>query len=184
MWKRHPVRSLKRKRCKYKETLLLLVGVSLVLGCIVGCGGPSASTSGAAESTDLARAREALQAFFSLLHDQRYSKAIPYYGGDYEILREWNPTVAIDDYATLFQNGCTMNGLQCLVIKTVLEEKEVSPGVYWFNVQFVQDDGSLFTRGPCCGATEAEMPMVSQFAYTVKKVDGKFLVQELPVYVS
>ena len=39
------------------------------------------------------QAREALQTFFSLLHDQRYSEAVQYYGGDCETLREWNPTV-------------------------------------------------------------------------------------------
>lgn len=133
--------------------------------------------------THLMQAREALQTFFSLLHDQRYSEAVQYYGGDYETLREWNPTVPGDDHAKLFQNGCSQNGLQCLVIKTVLQEEEMSTGQYLFTVEFAQDDGSLFTRGPCCGATETEMPPVSQFAYTVRKVNGQFLVQELPVYV-
>jgi heat shock protein HslJ len=131
----------------------------------------------------LMQAREALQTFFSLLHDQRYSEAVQYYGGDYETLREWNPTVLGDDHAKLFQNGCSQNGLQCLVIKTVLQEEEISTGQYLFTVEFAQDDGSLFTRGPCCGVTETEMPPVSQFAYTVRKVNGQFLVQELPVYV-
>jgi hypothetical protein len=35
------------------------------------------------------------------------------------------------------------------------------------------DDGSTFTREPSA----------EPFNYTVRRVDGKFLVQELPVYV-
>ena len=42
-----------------------------------------------------------------------------------------------------------------------------------FKVEFVNDDGSAFTREPS----------VSHFEYTVKKVGGKFLVQDLPVCV-
>lgn len=130
------------------------------------------SGSGSAVPGDLAQARAALQEFFSLLYDQRYEEAIQYYGGDYDILQEWNPTVAGDDHAQLFQNGCILNGLQCLGLMTVLQEQEVSPGQFLFTVEFVQDDGRLFSRG-----------MDSQFTYTVRNVDGVFLVQELPVYV-
>lgn len=44
-------------------------------------------------------------------------------------------------------------------------------------------DGTLFVQGPCCGATETEEPPQSQFTFTVKKADNRFLVEELPVYV-
>jgi len=50
-------------------------------------------------------------------------------------------------------------------------------------VEFVWLDGTLFKLGPCCGATEAEMPPVWQFPYTVKKIDGQFKVMEGPVYI-
>ena len=125
-------------------------------------------------STDMERGREALETFFSLLHDQRYDKAVNYYGGSYDVLRDWNPTVAQDDFATLWRNGCTINGLQCLKIETVVLHEEVSPTEFGFIVEFMNDDGTLFTRGPS----------ETQFEYTVKKVDNKFLVQDLPIYVS
>jgi hypothetical protein len=122
---------------------------------------------------DLVQAREALQAYLHLLHDGHYAEAASYYGGDYEVLWDWNPTVAHDDHATLLENGCKANGLQCLAIQDIASEQEVSPGEYLFTVEFRADDGSTFTREPS----------VKQFNYTVKKVDGQFLVQELPVYV-
>ncbi|MEX2029351.1 MAG: hypothetical protein WD906_00040 [Anaerolineales bacterium] len=50
-------------------------------------------------------------------------------------------------------------------------------------VEFVTDDGELFVLGPCCGATEAEMPPVWRFPYTVRVVGGEYLVMEMPVYV-
>jgi len=76
-----------------------------------------------------------------------------------------------------------INGLMCLGIKTIVGEEEVLATEFRFIVEFMNDDGTLFVRGPCCGATEKEMPPQSQFAYTVKKVEGRFLVQELPVLV-
>jgi hypothetical protein len=131
---------------------------------------------------DLKSAREALIAFFSLLHAQRYSEATNYYGGTYDTLRDWNPVVARDDHATLFRKGCTMNGLRCLKIRAIMREEQVSPTEFRFMVEFMNDDGTVFMCGPCCGATETEMPPQAQFSLTVKKVDSRFLVQDLPVY--
>jgi hypothetical protein len=52
-----------------------------------------------------------------------------------------------------------------------------------FTVQFEKPDGTLFVRGPCCGATEQEMPSQSDFVFTVVRQGEGFAVQELPVYV-
>lgn len=131
---------------------------------------------------DVESTREALIAFFSLLHAERYGEAVNYYGGTYEILRDWNPDVDEDDYAALFKRGCTSNGLKCLGIGTIIREEEVSPTEVIFIVEFMNDDGTLFQRGPCCG-TEEEEPPQTQFCFMVKKVDDRFLVQEMPVYV-
>jgi len=131
---------------------------------------------------DLQSAREALIAFSSLLHAQRYSEAIHYYGGTYDILRDWNPDVGEDEYAALFQRGCTSNGLKCLKIRTIVREEQVSLTEFRFIVEFMNDDGTLFVRGPCCGTEEQEPPQV-QFCFTVNKAEDRFLVRGLPVYV-
>jgi hypothetical protein len=171
--------------------LIVLPAVVTVSNLVAGCGQPSTTPSSpsptvtqeAVPSSDLEQAREALATFFSLLNEHRYSEAIQRYGGSYDALRAWNPAVAQDDYVKLFENGCTQNGLECLRIRTVVQEEVVSPTEFKFVVEFMNGDGTLFARGPCCGATESEMPTQTQFQYTVRNVGNRFLVQDLPVYV-
>jgi hypothetical protein len=71
----------------------------------------------------------------------------------------------------------------CLEVQTIVQERTVSSNEFKFVVEFTNDDGSLFVRGPCCRARGTEMPPQSQFLYLVIKVDNRFLVQGLPVYV-
>ena len=172
------------------EILHVILLLSLIVLVVVRCAPvPTTLTSKSPTATprsptpsDLERAREALTSYFSLLHAGRYSEAIQYYGGTYDILRDWNPDVDKDDYVTLFKRGCTANGLKCLRMRAIAREEEVGPTEFRFIVEFMYEGGTLFVRGPCC-ATETEMLPESQFAFTVKKVDNRFLVQELPVYV-
>ncbi len=156
---------------------LVLSGI-LALGLNAGC---SPMPAPVASATDMGRAQDTLTLYFSLLHDQRYDEAVAYYGGRYDVLSDWNPGVT--NSAALFKYGCTAGGLQCLRIKSIVDVEQVSPTQFRFTVQFLNEDGTLFKRGPCCGASEAEMPTQTEFVYTVKKTGDKFLVQSLPVYV-
>ncbi len=133
-------------------------------------------------ATDLDMARNALLTFFTLLHDGRYAEAVPLYGGDYETLRIQNPDVSPEDYAALWQASCTRQ-TPCLLVSRIVEEKQVSQDLFEFSVEFIWKDGALFKLGPCCGATETEMPPVWQFAYTVMKSDGQYKVMQGPVYI-
>ena len=144
---------------------------------------PAATPTATSSQSDLAQAREALPDYFSLLHARRYAEAVNAYGGSYDLLKDWNPTVDPKDHAALFENGCTINGLMCLEVRTIAQEEMASLTEFKFVVEFSRDDGSLFVRGPCCGASETDMPPQSQFPYLVIKVDGRFLVQGLPVAV-
>ncbi len=164
-------------RSKYRVPVSLLV-IGLVSGSLVGCSGPIAFSAEPTPppyevpyiSPELDQARKALFQFFTALHEGHYDEAVEYYGGDYQVLRDWNPDVPADDYAWLFENGCTVNGLQCVPIQTIDPGVELPGGVYQFKVGFVALDGSMIGPGP-------------QFTYTLHEVDGKYLVQELPVYV-
>jgi hypothetical protein len=130
------------------------------------------------------QARGTLLAFFNLLHLKRYEEALPLYGGDYALLQTWNPDVTPTDYISLWTNACESNGLMCLPVLHLINQPHISPTELHFLVEFMWDDGSLFVLGPCCGATEEEMPPVSQFEYTVVLgLDGKYRVTGLPVYV-
>ncbi len=133
----------------------------------------------------LANARDAenaLRTYFALLNESRYTEAVMYYGGDWATLRDWNPDVPTDDYATLLQRACEFNGLVCIKVGKILGVERIPDG-FRFRVEFVWDDGSTFVLGPCCGADESEMPPQQEFAYTVIGTDNRFLIQELPVYV-
>jgi hypothetical protein len=135
-----------------------------------------------AEASDLDLARHTLLAFFTLLHDGRYAEAAPLYGGPYDVIEDNNPDIPKDDYAALWQAVCTHQTL-CLSVAQIVEEKAVAQDEFEFVVEFIWRDGTLFKLGPCCGATEAEMPPVWQFPYAVQKIDGEFLVMEGPVYI-
>jgi hypothetical protein len=143
---------------------------------------PSSQTEGPSEG--LQKAQNALTTFFELLNQREYEKAIALYGGDYQGLRDSNPLVDPLDYATLLTHGCEMNGLQCLKVKRIVDEKVVSLAEYHFTVEFMNQDGSLFERGPCCGGNATDFPPESQFDYPViRNCAGEYLVLDLPVYV-
>jgi hypothetical protein len=133
--------------------------------------------------TDLSLAHEALIQYFSLLNKGQYAEAVKYHGSGYDYLRDWNPTIDPNDYINLLKNGCEINGLQCLKIKSVLNQQKISSTEFKFTVQFSNNNGTLFKRGPCCGATEETMPTKTEFEYTVKKIDNEFLVKDQPLYV-
>jgi hypothetical protein len=174
-----------------KQRLLMLLIAGIIGSVIAGCGATSTpgttATSAATSNTaqageDIDRAREALTNYFAALHGKRFAEAAQLYGGSYLELAGYNPRVPPDDHVKLLENGCTENGFQCLEIREVLKAETVSPTEFSFVVEFKNEDGTLFTQGPCCGANATEQPTRSQWTYTVKKVEDAFLVQELPVY--
>jgi len=130
-----------------------------------------------------AKAAESLTQFFQYLTDGDYARADELYGGDYEALQSMNPQISSEDHAALWEYGCALNGLQCLPVLRIVSSQVTAEGEYMFVVEFRRKDGELFVFGPCCGASETEMPPVSLFEYHVVKSDGHFLVLDLPVFV-
>ena len=133
---------------------------------------------------NLEKARQALTDYFSALTAKNYPEAVALYGGSYEVLQNNNPALDQTDYPALFEAGCTFNGYVCdLKIKNIAQEVQLSETDFRFTVEMESSDGSLFVLGPCCGADPQDEPPWTQFDFLVKKVNGKFLVQDLPVYV-
>jgi len=89
----------------------------------------------------------------------------------------WKPLVPEDDYAALLE------GVGCFRVRRIVHKREIAPGEFEFVVEFMNEDGSLFVLGSCCGATAEDQPPQSQFTYVVKEVGGRFLIQQLPPYV-
>lgn len=141
----------------------------------------SAGAGGASNEADLAQV--ALEEFFAHLSESEYSQAAELYAGSYRELAQLNPSLKPDDHVELLAAACTLNGYQCLRVgKAVLLEQLPGPE-YRFGVEFQNPDGTLYIRGPCCGADATDEPPASQFAFSVRKTaHGRFAVLDLPVY--
>lgn len=132
---------------------------------------------------DAVLAEQALRAFFADLHAGRYAQAAEAYAGTYEIMVDHNPDLDSTDHAALFRNACTINGAQCLEVRSARLVESTLGGEFRFLVEFQLEDGSLFVQGPCCGASETDVPPRSEFSYRViKSEDGLFRVVDMPVY--
>jgi hypothetical protein len=164
--------------------LMALPFALLAAGCADGTGREDdTATLVAAEDAGMAGARDALLSFFALLHEQRYAEAAVLYGGDYDVLRGWNPELPPDDTVALWAAGCGRNGLECMRVAEVVDQERPAPGEYRLTLRFIARDGSPFVRGPCCGETEATMPSVRDFPFRVHRQGDRYRVQDLPIYV-
>jgi hypothetical protein len=132
---------------------------------------------------DVESAQQTLISFFSHLHNGEYQRAAALYGGMYTSLQDLNPTIDPDDHATLFENACTVNGAQCLEVRQSTLLDQPSPTEFRFSVEFSNADGSLYSRGPCCGDDNANNPDQTEFIYTVRLAcTGDYQILELPVF--
>ena len=136
----------------------------------------------ASPDNDRTLARQALETYFALLHAGRYTEAVAYYGGDYQVLHDSHPDVASDDYAKLLERACRPHGVRCMALQEIVVQVEQSPTEHHFVVRFADHDGSTYAR-PLLPAGDSAEPARDQFAFTVLKVNDRFLVQELPVYI-
>ena len=132
--------------------------------------------------TDTELASEALTKFFEDLSKGNYSSAVDFYGGNYDILLSFNPDIAADDRESLWENGCKINGLQCLPVRTINYLGQNDVGEYIFELEFNTPQGDLFVLE---SIDENQVPAVqSKFEYRVAEDnDGNFQVLNLPVYL-
>ena len=150
----------------------------VVMMLLLGLGGCVSQSEG--DQAEAALFQETLAQYFSHLNQGDYAGAAKLYGGDYTTLVDWNPTVDPADHAQLLEMGCTVNGLQCLAVRSIQEGQSKSPDSFEFAVQFENPDGSLYSRQPGDGSEEGAPQ--SEFVYTVVRSGGGFAVLELPVY--
>jgi len=120
-----------------------------------------------------------LTTFFTLLRDKEYGAAVAYYGGPYETLMEMNPGLTAP--AALLNLACEQNGYKCLGVLSIASVEMQDSDTFIITVRFINPDDSLFQRGPCCGETDG--PLQSEFPYTVRRVDGRWVAMELPPYM-
>jgi hypothetical protein len=129
-------------------------------------------------------ARSAVVDFYDNLNQGAYDQAAGLYGGSYEVLQGYNPGIDPGDRASLLEAGCKFNGLMCLRVLDLTLIHADEPREFIFSVVFANPDGSQFVLGPCCGATEEEMPPVTLFnVHVTCEQDGACRVLDLPPYV-
>lgn len=142
------------------------------------------ATSYMETSNDKQLALEVLTDFLQYLHNGNYEKAAQLYGGTYETMIDHNPSVDPNEHATLLKNACTINGMQCLQVKSVSLYKKLSTTEFVFSVDFLNADDTLFFLGPCCGDNATDFSPRSVFNFTVIKVaKNRFFVMDMPPYV-
>jgi hypothetical protein len=132
---------------------------------------------------DAESAQQTLVSFFVYLHAGEYKRAVDFYVGVYSSLQDLNPNVDPNDHAALFKNVCTVNGAQCLEVRQSTLLDQLSPAEFRFSVEFSNEDGSLYSRGPCCGDDSVKNDVQTEFIYTVRfACTGDYKVLELPVF--
>lgn len=151
---------------------------------VAACAALPATTTLAPSPDDEAGAQRALSDFFRLLNEGRYNEAALLYGGSYESMRDHNPSLPPTDFAALMRNACEHNGVHCSLSKSITLIQITGQQEFLFDVEFRTPDGSLFVRGPCCGASPTDQPPQSVFPYRViRSPVGRFLVTQMPPYV-
>lgn len=159
-----------------------LVAFVFLLSALAACL-PSYSGIPVTRTDEEKSAIEALTTFFDLLQLGEYTEAAAYYGGSYQVLTDKNPQVDPADVATLWRNGCSINGFNCLKVLNYSLPEQIGPGEFVFDVQFSTREGELLVIGACCGGAETLQPPVSEFTIRVTQgEDGRFRVMDLPPY--
>ncbi|MBW6465740.1 MAG: hypothetical protein K0B06_04485 [Brevefilum sp.] len=160
--------------------LLIFLLIIFLNACNIG---PFASEGGQ-NITHESQAKAALVEFFALLSQGEYEKAVELYGGSYEELEYFNPGMDPDDKSGLLTAACEFNGFICLPVLSLAAIDADLQDILVFEVAYANPDGSRFVLGPCCGATEEEMPPVDVFTVRVNcEEEGVCQVLDLPPYV-
>jgi hypothetical protein len=161
------------------QRLRQALGTLALAAALAACSGPKPPAPDDAEL-----ARQALVGFFADLHAGRYAQAAEAYAGTYETMTDHNPGLDPADHAALFRNACTINGAQCLEVRSAELLPTVAAQQFRFGVEFQLEDGSVFVQGPCCGGSMTDYSPLSTFTYTVSKgKDGRFRILDMPVYM-
>ena len=145
---------------------------------------PQERTSSSAKESDILSPEDVLVDFFSLANEGHYKDAVgllfldDYY---WEFMSVFSTESDLANKELILKDFCFAVGT-CLTAKPLKTEK-VNDNEYVVTTEFLDDDGSVFVYGPCCGATEEEMPPVREFEYTVVRNEGVFMVATPPLYM-
>ena len=157
-----------------KSIILFILIIILITGCAV------ISVKNEQElnkpEIEMAEAKQVLDKYLNFLFTQQYEQALSYYGGDFAYLEQSNPDIKPEFKAKLLEHYCLLQKGICLK-PMIINELVLSQNEYKFDVQYFNNDGSLYaTPGcPCKGGGK------NTFELRVKKdALGKLMVFDLP----
>ncbi|MCB9419395.1 MAG: hypothetical protein H6667_06310 [Ardenticatenaceae bacterium] len=168
----------KKNRSAWAVSIILIVLMALRL--VAGITRPAAQRTTAVPTaatlspvvSEQDKAQSALDTFFNLLVEKRYTEAVTYFGGSYDVLAAAYPQDAADE-SRLLQDECEHSS--CLPIHSVTNGQANGADSFTFTVTFAGEDGRLFTQ------TTADGRQISQFDISVSRQNGRYLVQHLPL---
>ncbi|MBU2025420.1 MAG: hypothetical protein ABIC19_03695 [Patescibacteria group bacterium] len=133
--------------------------------------------------SDQIAAQQVLVEFFNLLHDRQYGAAAELFkpsSQDLEMMKSMAYESPGADLGLMLKNYCELMET-CLPAKVTAAEK-INENKYKLTVEFIEKNGQAYVLGPCCGATEEEVPPQSEFEYLVEKINGQLKVTTIPQY--
>ncbi len=178
-----------------RHTIVLLLASIAVAACASATSSPISTPTAAVTLSptsiptvtaipEAEAARQALLGFLGALNEGRFDAALPTYAGPYDGIQVFDTSIPAEDHLGLLRNACQSGNLRCYAPIDATLESATGPTEWTFWVEFSNPDGTLFVRGPCCGASPTEMPPESKFVFRVVKAnDGQFSVLDLPPYV-
>lgn len=165
---------------KTKYLLMALLGLFIILGALLFFQQKNISTSMPKSSQ-----KDVLVDFFYALSKKDYEKADSLFNFSDENVEFLSTFVDPVQDVPLLENYCNVMGT-CLPIGSIQDGDPAfnnsSPNKKYYVVTFINNDGSDFVLGPCCGASESEMPSKTEFTYEVVKVGNEYKVNTLPLY--
>lgn len=169
-----------------QEILVVCLDSNEIDGVAIGTDPSLAHGQPAGEGlSDWMAAEQALRAFFESLNGGRYKAAVDLYGGSYSTMRDHNPTIDEVDLASLFQAACEINGARCLATAGIrpVQQDDLPEGEFLFAVQFLDENGSIFSLDSCCGEDSGEEEGVDEFNFRVRKEsEYQYVVLDPPIY--
>lgn len=141
---------------------------------------------------ELQVAKETLINFFNYLHDEQYNKAVllfePWEEGVGMHRSSWEGILSgllpekRNDEGKALALGAYYRTVGVPIRAKVLDIKKVADNEYKLKIQFLKNDGIVYVYGPCCGATEKEMPSETEFDYFVHRINGIYKVRTPPLF--
>ncbi|WP_235427314.1 hypothetical protein [Cohnella kolymensis] len=114
-----------------------------------------------------------LEQYIQAVTNRDAVKMVELYGGSYKGLSNLFPETDAGDKHKLFEQYLKL--MPKIALKEIISQSEGSKGEYKFVISLKQEDGTLFQ-------TKEFDKITDKFTYTVKRVDDKLKIMELPPY--